>query len=37
MRAFTLSDFDFVLPPDLVAQHPATERTSSRLLDGTGD
>ena len=37
MRAFTLSDFDFALPPDLVAQHPATERTSSRLLDGTGD
>ena len=37
MRAFTLSDFDFDLPPDLVAQHPATERTSSRLLDGTGD
>lgn len=37
MRAFTLSDFDFALPPDLVAQHPATERTASRLLDGTGD
>ncbi len=37
MRAFTLSDFDFALPPELVAQHPATERTSSRLLDGTGD
>ncbi|WP_219211339.1 tRNA preQ1(34) S-adenosylmethionine ribosyltransferase-isomerase QueA [Variovorax boronicumulans] len=37
MRAFTLSDFDFDLPPDLVAQHPATERTSSRLLDGTDD
>ena len=36
MRAFTLSDFDFNLPPELVAQHPATERTSSRLLDGTG-
>lgn len=36
MRAFTLSDFDFALPPDLVAQHPATERTASRLLDGTG-
>jgi S-adenosylmethionine:tRNA ribosyltransferase-isomerase len=36
MRAFTLSDFDFLLPPELVAQHPATERTSSRLLDGTG-
>jgi S-adenosylmethionine:tRNA ribosyltransferase-isomerase len=37
MRAFTLSDFDFALPPDLVAQHPATERTASRLLDGTGE
>ena len=37
MRAFTLSDFDFDLPPDLVAQHPAAKRTSSRLLDGTGD
>ena len=37
MRAFTLSDFDFALPPELVAQHPAPERTSSRLLDGTGD
>jgi len=37
MRAFTLSDFDFDLPPELVAQHPASERTSSRLLDGTGD
>lgn len=37
MRTFTLSDFDFVLPPELVAQHPAAERTSSRLLDGTAD
>ncbi|WP_213958302.1 tRNA preQ1(34) S-adenosylmethionine ribosyltransferase-isomerase QueA [Variovorax sp. dw_954] len=36
MRHFTLSDFDFHLPPELVAQHPAAERTSSRLLDGTG-
>ncbi|WP_218511219.1 tRNA preQ1(34) S-adenosylmethionine ribosyltransferase-isomerase QueA [Variovorax sp. dw_308] len=36
MRHFTLSDFDFHLPPELVAQHPAGERTSSRLLDGTG-
>ena len=35
MRNFTLSDFDFDLPPELVAQHPAIERTSSRLLDGT--
>jgi S-adenosylmethionine:tRNA ribosyltransferase-isomerase len=32
----TLSDFDFVLPPDLVAQHPSPERSASRLLDGTG-
>jgi S-adenosylmethionine:tRNA ribosyltransferase-isomerase len=36
MRNFSLSDFDFHLPPELVAQHPALERTSSRLLDGTG-
>lgn len=36
MRHFTLSDFDFSLPPELVAQHPAPERTASRLLDGTG-
>jgi S-adenosylmethionine:tRNA ribosyltransferase-isomerase len=33
-RAFTLSDFDFDLPADLIAQHPAPERSSSRLLDG---
>ena len=37
MRAFTLSDFDFDLPPELVAQHPAAERSASRLLDGTAD
>ncbi len=33
--SFTLSDFDFDLPPELVAQHPAAERSGSRLLDGT--
>ena len=33
-RAFTLSDFDFSLPPELIAQHPAAERSASRLLDG---
>jgi S-adenosylmethionine:tRNA ribosyltransferase-isomerase len=33
-REFTLSDFDFALPPDLIAQQPATERSASRLLDG---
>ncbi|MDM0051317.1 tRNA preQ1(34) S-adenosylmethionine ribosyltransferase-isomerase QueA [Variovorax sp. J22R115] len=37
MRAFTLSDFDFDLPPELVAQHPATERSASRLLDGSAE
>ena len=30
------SDFDFKLPPELIAQHPAAERTASRLLDGSG-
>ncbi|MBK7002255.1 MAG: tRNA preQ1(34) S-adenosylmethionine ribosyltransferase-isomerase QueA [Rhodoferax sp.] len=34
-RAFTLSDFDFVLPEALIAQHPAPQRTASRLLDAT--
>ncbi|HVR48251.1 MAG TPA: tRNA preQ1(34) S-adenosylmethionine ribosyltransferase-isomerase QueA [Pseudorhodoferax sp.] len=34
MHHFTLRDFDFALPPELVAQHPATERSASRLLDG---
>jgi S-adenosylmethionine:tRNA ribosyltransferase-isomerase len=32
---FTLSDFDFELPPELIAQHPAAERSGSRLLDGS--
>ena len=36
MRTFTTGDFDFVLPPELIAQHPAPERSASRLLDGTG-
>jgi len=27
-----LSDFDYELPPELIAQHPASERTASRLL-----
>ena len=34
-NSFTLSDFDFVLPPELIAQHPAPERSGSKLLDGT--
>ena len=36
MRTFTTSDFDFALPPELIAQHPAPERSGSRLLDGSG-
>ena len=32
----TLADFDFELPPELIAQHPAAERSASRLLDGRG-
>ncbi|TAG28071.1 MAG: tRNA preQ1(34) S-adenosylmethionine ribosyltransferase-isomerase QueA [Burkholderiales bacterium] len=33
-RQFSTQDFDFELPPELIAQHPAFERTASRLLDG---
>jgi S-adenosylmethionine:tRNA ribosyltransferase-isomerase len=33
-RTFTLRDFDFSLPETLIAQHPASERSGSRLLDG---
>ncbi len=36
-RNFTVADFDFFLPPELIAQHPAPERSASRLLDGRGD
>lgn len=35
-RPFTVADFDFSLPESLIAQHPAAERSASRLLDGTG-
>jgi S-adenosylmethionine:tRNA ribosyltransferase-isomerase len=34
-HAWTLSDFDFALPPELIAQHPAAERSAARLLDAT--
>ena len=36
-RPFTLSDFDFTLPPELIAQHPAAQRSASRLLDGRAE
>lgn len=31
---FSLGDFDFALPDELIAQHPAAHRSASRLLDG---
>ena len=36
-RQYVLSDFDFHLPPELIAQTPAPERSGSRLLDGRGN
>jgi len=36
-RAFTLSDFDFSLPAELIAQHPTPQRSGSRLLDGRAE
>jgi S-adenosylmethionine:tRNA ribosyltransferase-isomerase len=35
-RPYSLADFDFELPPALIAQHPTRERSASRLLDGRG-
>jgi S-adenosylmethionine:tRNA ribosyltransferase-isomerase len=32
LPAVLVSDFDFHLPPELIAQHPAPERDASRLL-----
>ena len=34
--SLTVEDFDFPLPPELIAQHPAPERTGSRLLHVAG-
>ena len=35
-RMLTLDDFDFHLPPELIAQHPAASRSASRLLHVAG-
>lgn len=32
MSRLTLADFNYHLPPELIAQHPAEERSASRLL-----
>jgi len=37
MRAYRLADFDYELPPELIAQTPAAARTASRLLHVAGD
>ncbi len=34
-RSYSVADFDFDLPPELIAQHPAAERSASRLLAAT--
>jgi S-adenosylmethionine:tRNA ribosyltransferase-isomerase len=36
-RHYSLADFDFALPGELIAQHPSPERSASRLLDGRTD
>ena len=33
MRAVHIADYDFDLPPELIAQHPLPERAASRLLE----
>lgn len=33
-RRWSVRDFDFELPSELIAQHPAAVRSASRLLDG---
>jgi S-adenosylmethionine:tRNA ribosyltransferase-isomerase len=35
--SLTVDDFDFPLPPELIAQHPAAERRGSRLLHVFGE
>src|SRR4029079_14033583 len=35
-KTYTLADFDYLLPPELIAQSPAPSRSSSRLLHVAG-
>ncbi|MFT3818578.1 MAG: tRNA preQ1(34) S-adenosylmethionine ribosyltransferase-isomerase QueA [Rubrivivax sp.] len=37
LQDLTVADFDFELPPALIAQHPTPERSASRLLDGRAE
>jgi S-adenosylmethionine:tRNA ribosyltransferase-isomerase len=37
MRSVLVSDFDFHLPAELIAQHPAAERAASRMLHLTAN
>ena len=34
LSPYSLSDFDYALPPELIARYPLVERSASRLLDG---
>jgi S-adenosylmethionine:tRNA ribosyltransferase-isomerase len=36
-RALSIDDFDYELPPELVAQHPLPARSASRLMRVSGD
>ncbi len=36
-KNYSLSDFDYSLPPELIAQHPLAVRSASRLLDARSD
>ena len=36
MPSYSVSDFDYALPAELIAQHPLPERSAARLLDGSG-